>query len=184
MHAEPWVACLTFPGTSSQPLSAAHEADASDTNLCVIVQTDQAMLQLIYASAATVDFSSDDLQQLLRVARENNESLGISGMLLFHEGSFLQVLEGEEKDVVALYDKIAKDDRHTNARVLLKAEIDERSFGDWKMGFYDASGTTSHADSGFIDFFRSGGFDEPEADRAKKTLMQFRDGAWRQYVDT
>lgn len=143
------------------------------------------MLQLIYASAATVDFTPTDLQQLLKTARDNNESIGVSGMLLYHKGSFLQVLEGEEEDVAPLYSKIENDDRHTNTRILLKAEIEERSFGDWKMGFYDASGITSQAQSGFIDYFRaSGNLDESEADRAKKALMQFRDGAWRQRVDT
>ncbi|MCA9190937.1 MAG: BLUF domain-containing protein [Planctomycetales bacterium] len=143
------------------------------------------MIQLIYASAATIDFSITDLRQLLKTAREFNESAGITGMLIFHEGSFLQILEGEEHDVVTLYDKIKKDIRHNNIRVLLKSEIDERSFGDWKLGFYDASGAASSADSGFIDFFRKkDNFEESELDRAKKTLMQFREGAWRQRVDT
>lgn len=143
------------------------------------------MLQLIYASAATVDFSTADLQQLLKIARQNNESRGISGMLLFHEGSFLQILEGEKDNVFALYDKIEKDHRHTNVRLLLKTEIDERRFGDWKMGFYDASRTARRPDSGFIDFFRKGSsIEESKADLAMRTLMQFRDGAWRQHVDT
>lgn len=143
------------------------------------------MLQLIYASAATVEFSTADLQQLLKLARENNESLGVSGMLVFHEGSFLQILEGEEEVVVALYNKIEEDDRHSNVLMLLRTEIDERSFGDWKMGFCDASQKANPKDSGFVDFFRKGKvFDLADADRAKHALMRFREGAWRQHVDT
>lgn len=143
------------------------------------------MLQLIYASAATVEFTSADLQQLLKTSRDNNEAIDVSGMLLYHEGSFLQILEGEEKDVAPLYAKIEKDERHTNTRILLRAEIEERSFGNWRMGFYDSTGIRNHAVVGFVDFFRHGGnFDESETDRAKKALLQFRDGAWRQHVDT
>ena len=142
------------------------------------------MLQLIYVSAATVEFSVADLQQLLAGARENNESLGVSGMLLFHEGSFLQVLEGDEDVVLALYRKIEQDDRHTNVKMLLRSEVDERSFGDWKMGFYDASRSGGRAILGFVDFFRMGnGGNESESDRAKRVLMQFREGSWRQQVD-
>ncbi len=143
------------------------------------------MLQLIYTSAATVDFTASDLQQLLKTARKNNESIEVSGMLLFHEGSFLQILEGEEEDVVSLYALIEKDDRHTNTRVLLKAEIEERSFEDWKMGFYDSSGVANQGIDGFVDSFRQqASSDDSEADIAKKALIQFRDGAWRQHVDT
>ena len=58
------------------------------------------MLQLIYASAATVRFSVADLKHLLAIARANNESLGVSGMLVFQEGSFLQIIEGEDDAVL------------------------------------------------------------------------------------
>lgn len=142
-----------------------------------------AMLQLIYASAATIKFSTVDLQELLKRARENNQSLGVSGMLVFHEDSFLQILEGDEEVVQALYHKIESDDRHANIKLLLRAKIDERSFGDWRMGFYDTSQNRGLADTGFVDFFRKGSeFDETIADRARRTLMRFRDGAWRQHV--
>ena len=106
-------------------------------------------------------------------------------MLVFREGSFLQVLEGKDDTVLALYSRLENDSRHTNVKMLLRSEIEERSFGDWKMGFFDASGDRCSAEPGFIDFFRKGNlFDETDADRAKKALMQFREGAWRQRVDT
>ena len=142
------------------------------------------MIQLIYASAATVDFSNADLKELLRIARKNNESLNISGMLLYHEKSFLQILEGEEASVFPLFDKIHQDSRHNQVKLLLKANVEERSFQDWMMGFYDTSGHTPPLDAGYVDFFRGRPIlDENEGDRARKVLMQFREGAWRQRVN-
>ncbi len=142
------------------------------------------MIQLIYASAASVDFSAHDLTELLLRARKNNESVNVTGMLVYQDGAFLQILEGEEEDVFALYDKISKDKRHSNVRMLLQSQIDERSFGDWQMGFHDASGSELKGFPGFSDFFKSGapvGFDD--TDRARSVLLQFRDGAWRQKVE-
>lgn len=140
------------------------------------------MLQLIYTSAATVQFSQKQLKELLHKARQNNESLGVSGMLVYNEGSFLQILEGEEESLTALYEKIEKDERHDNVKLLLRKEIEERSFGEWKMGFFDASRSAEKLE-GFSDFFRADiPFDEDDADRAKSVLMQFREGQWRQAV--
>lgn len=142
------------------------------------------MIQMIYASAATVDFSTEDLKKLLATARRNNESLGVSGMLVYHEGSFLQILEGEEASVMALYRIIEKDERHNDVKLLLRSEIDERSFGEWKMGFYDSTQSSTHHEKGFVDFFRKGqNVEEGDGDRARAVLLQFRKGAWRQHID-
>jgi hypothetical protein len=71
-------------------------------------------IQLIYASAALAPFSEGDLQQLLSEVRAKNERLGISGLLLFHDGSFLQFLEGNSEVVHELYNTIQTDSRHGN----------------------------------------------------------------------
>lgn len=142
------------------------------------------MIQIIYASAATVPFSVADLKQLLTIARANNKSLGVSGMLVYHKGSFLQVLEGSDDAVLHLYAKIEEDKRHDNIQLLLRSTIEERSFGEWQMGFYDASGSMHDDDAGFVDFFRKRSvFDDSDADRARAVLMQFREGAWRGRVN-
>jgi hypothetical protein len=65
-------------------------------------------------SVATRRLDGLELTALLTGARINNETLGISGMLVYHDGSFLQILEGECDVVGALFDHIAKDDRHTS----------------------------------------------------------------------
>ncbi len=81
------------------------------------------MLQIVYASAATSGFTQKDLVKLLGLARERNTAAGISGRLLYHNKSFLQVLEGPRERVDALFTKIAKDPRHKNCLVLLPTKI-------------------------------------------------------------
>lgn len=69
------------------------------------------MIYLVYVSSAVKLFSSAELQQLLRGARENNSSRDITGMLLYKDGNFMQVLEGEKEPVLALRDRISRDPR-------------------------------------------------------------------------
>ena len=58
------------------------------------------MHQIVYTSTATEDFSTTDLRKLLLGARTRNRALGVSGMLVFHGGTFLQALEGEQRAVL------------------------------------------------------------------------------------
>src|ERR1700761_2353752 len=78
------------------------------------------MYQIVYTSEGTVDFSSDDLRQLLAVARANNKISLLTGMLVFCDHQFLQVLEGNMADVVRTYDRIATDPRHDNLMALYR----------------------------------------------------------------
>ena len=142
------------------------------------------MIQLIYVSAATIEFTEESLKELLEKARAKNMSLHVSGMLVYEEGSFLQVLEGAEAAVMSIFDKIKVDSRHDNVRLLLKNEIEERSFQEWKMGFFNASRKEMKGFPGYSDFFRKGQpFADDDGDRAKAVLLQFKEGAWRQEID-
>jgi hypothetical protein len=58
-------------------------------------------------------------------------------MLLYQNGTFMQMLEGEKQPVLNLYDKITKDDRHTGIHTVLEGDIEERNFEDWSMGFFN-----------------------------------------------
>lgn len=146
---------------------------------------DTPLHQLVYISAAEHDFTEKELQELLAKARENNSKLDISGMLLFHEGSFIQALEGEKAAVESLYNKIGQDKRHTETRVLFRGEVEERHFETWSMGFYRSNQSSSENLEGFHKFLKSGFKREAREDEslARKALLQFRDGSWRQSVD-
>lgn len=138
------------------------------------------LIQLIYTSRGTVPFEPEDLRTLLEKSRQNNHGRGLTGMLVYHEGSFLQILEGEPHDVMALYAKIEADERHDNVKLLLRSDIEERSFGEWKMGFVDTA-EVEEQHEGFLDFFNEQNlFVGEDADRARSVLLQFRDGSWRQ----
>ena len=64
------------------------------------------MFQLVYLSSASQPFSEDDLVALLTQARQNNTAHGLTGMLLYKDGNFMQVLEGDEAEVRRLFHTI------------------------------------------------------------------------------
>jgi hypothetical protein len=141
------------------------------------------MIEIIYASAQSQPFSPKQLTELLDKARRNNHALGVSGLLLYHHGSFLQVLEGEESVVNALYEKIAKDSRHRRFIVIKRGVVTESSFADWSMGFVDVSPAVTKKLEGFNPFLQQGLLGMTgTADRMKKVLHDFRSGEWRQHV--
>jgi len=93
------------------------------------------MIRLVYVSKATNEMSSDLLMELLKQSREKNSRLGLSGMLLYGGGNFLQIIEGEKETVEALYEIILADKRHEECVLIDKSDIQERTFGEWSMGF-------------------------------------------------
>jgi hypothetical protein len=93
------------------------------------------MRRIIYSSQATQDVGPQELAELLSVARDLNQRVGLTGMLLYCGQSFLQVLEGESRALEETYARICVDDRHTNLRLLMDAEVAAPLFPDWSMGF-------------------------------------------------
>lgn len=93
------------------------------------------MIHLIYVSSASREMSEEDLVALLQQCRLNNQKKNVTGMLLYSEGNFFQILEGEEKDVMETYREIVNDRRNTGHIILEKENITERTFPDWAMGF-------------------------------------------------
>jgi hypothetical protein len=93
------------------------------------------MRQLLYVSNTTQEIGLSDLDNVLTASRRNNAMMGITGLLLFIDGGFLQILEGEERAVRELYTRIAADPRHRNPRLMLDREVPVRAFPDWSMGF-------------------------------------------------
>ena len=115
-------------------------------------QNPDALHHLGYVSTATVRFSQEALVALLSEARSANADRDITGLLLYREGSFYQVLEGSESAVMATFQEIEGDPRHKEVRILFHGETDAREFADWKMGFLNLDGVDVEALSGFSDF--------------------------------
>lgn len=95
------------------------------------------MFYLIYMSSAVKPMNYDELSTLLKQCRENNPNQGVTGMLIYQKGTFLQMLEGEKQVVMDLYDKISNDERHTGVHLVLSGDIEQRNFKDWSMGFFN-----------------------------------------------
>jgi len=94
---------------------------------------------IIYLSQATTPFADADLQNLLVEARTHNALLGITGVLLYGNEQFMQVLEGEASAVRKLYDIIKRDARHHNVSAYADKAIEQRAFEGWAMGFHEAT---------------------------------------------
>lgn len=109
------------------------------------------MHSLIYVSAAAHLYSDQELIDILSVSRINNSRLGVTGLLLYHDGSILQILEGEEEILNTLFNKIKKDHRHKGVIKMMDISIGERSFQDWSMGFKQISDADWSQLSGYLD---------------------------------
>jgi hypothetical protein len=143
------------------------------------------MLQMIYTSEAKTKFSPAELQGLLLIARRNNNRDAITGMLLYEDGTFLQVLEGENEVVEATYQRIAADKRHHKIMLIARFEVDHRSFHDWEMGFFDASGGQLLQLPGYSNFLskRTVELENLEdGDKAREVLLNFKLGAWHRHA--
>ena len=138
------------------------------------------LMHCIYASAASRQFETAELTALLQAAREHNDRAGLTGMLLYTEGSFFQVLEGAPDAVEALYARIELDKRHKQVTRIVAEAIPSRSFADWTMGFSQVSREELALISGTNDFFcGSSCFLRLDSGRARKLLSIFREGRWR-----
>lgn len=114
------------------------------------------MIELIYVSKATKRYNEQELTNMLTQFRSNNTINNITGILLYNgRGTFLQLLEGEQDLIEALYSKIVIDKRHSRANCLNKTTIDKRSFPDWKMGFARLSKESVVGIEGYSDFLDS-----------------------------
>lgn len=110
------------------------------------------LIQLVYVSSAVRFMSDEELAELLRVSRENNARLDITGLLLYKDGNFIQALEGPEEAVLQLYDKISRDPRHVGVMTLVKEPVKNRLFPEWSMGFQNVNKMEASELPGFSAF--------------------------------
>jgi Mg2+ and Co2+ transporter CorA len=128
------------------------------------------MIHLIYVSTATREMSDEDLLFLLEQSRSRNQKQHITGMLLYLNLTFIQVLEGAEKDVDEIYEAIVKDDRNTGNIIIERAEIRERTFPDWTMGFWRLTQDNSSEIAGFTEFLDREMTPEKIANQSNKAI--------------
>ena len=113
------------------------------------------MYEIIYMSSATKLLSEEEVNYLLVQARHFNYVNYITGVLLYIEGDFLQVIEGHKETINALFEKIKKDKRHKGIIVVYEGEKEKRQFSDWSMGFHSSTYEKLRKVVGFEDISKS-----------------------------
>ena len=91
------------------------------------------LTQLIYVSAQTSKNSAMDLIDIQEVASKNNKLNSVTGLLLYKEETFMQLIEGPSEEVRSLFKKIETDHRHKNIVKIIEEPIAKRSFQNWSM---------------------------------------------------
>jgi hypothetical protein len=97
--------------------------------------------QLVYVSNRKPNCTAEEIEKILVACKKNNPPLNITGVLLYSDTKFIQLVEGEAKVIMELYDKIKKDPRHSNAMMISYNPIQEKSFPSWHMGTKDLAKT-------------------------------------------
>ena len=88
--------------------------------------------QYLYISTAP-SLSREEVDTILATSERNNTARGVTGLLLYNGRNFLQLLEGEESELVALITRISHDERHGGVSVLNSLSVPERACPDWAM---------------------------------------------------
>lgn len=94
------------------------------------------LVELSYLSEAISDMSFLGLMRLLESARAFNQKNGITGILLYDNQQFGQIIEGERASIMKVWKRIQEDKRHHRVELLEIREITERNFPDWLLRFY------------------------------------------------
>jgi hypothetical protein len=132
------------------------------------------LIQLIYISHL-VGEDETSLGPILSASVRRNTASGITGMLLYANGRFLQALEGEEAAVEETYARICRDVRHEEPLLLSRETIAQRQFGNWSMGFRHMSEADARHLPRFAPWFRFGfeGADIAQANSVARDMLAF-----------
>lgn len=141
------------------------------------------MMQIVYISAATRDYTSQGLKLFLAKSRARNRLYHVTGLLLYHSGSILQVLEGPKSGVQRIYDSITQDTRHTNIKIVHSGPVTRREFKEWSMAFIDTSAWPEEV-PGKVDYHRDVAKLASSSTAAGRYIRLFQQGLCRQAMYT
>lgn len=90
---------------------------------------------IAYVSNARTDLTMTEIDELFKFVIDFNTKNTITGILLYKEGDFMQIIEGTKKSIVNLYNRILNDNRHKNVITLYNNTIEGRIFESYETGF-------------------------------------------------
>ena len=97
------------------------------------------MYQLSYLSRAKPDVSQVIITDILKTSRKRNKAIGVTGCLVFHNFSFVQIIEGKKSHIQSLFEDIRQDKRHCEVTLLWEGKNNGRNFSDWNMAYFTES---------------------------------------------
>jgi len=113
------------------------------------------LYQIVYTSTATEPFGKTELMELLKGSVRRNTRAGITGLLLYQDGAFIQALEGEKTALMELFEKISHDPRHHHIMRLIQGPIKERDFPNSAMAFRDLDSPELRKLPGYSEFLNT-----------------------------
>ncbi|QKG55844.1 BLUF domain-containing protein [Hymenobacter sp. BRD128] len=108
------------------------------------------MIHIAYMSRAVRPLSDQELQALLEQCRRDNARHQVTGILFYSHGNIAQLIEGSPEVLEPLFERIARDGRHSNVRKLVQRPIAARSFAQWSMAFHPLEPAGFEALEGFL----------------------------------
>ncbi len=113
------------------------------------------LVHIVYLSYSSKELSESELNELLATIRRKNDIQNITGLLLYNDEAFIQVIEGERETIHQVFDLISNDSRHANIIKLLEEPIAKRAFPGWSMGFRKVTKERNMQLPGFSDFMQN-----------------------------
>lgn len=138
------------------------------------------LFQIVYTSTASKLLSQTELRELLKRSVQRNTQAGITGLLLYKDGNFMQALEGEEPAVIALFAKISRDPRHHHVIPLIHESIEQRNFPNSAMAFRDLDTAELRNLPGYSEFLNTplnGELLAPDIPKCQRLLLLFKENA-------
>ena len=138
------------------------------------------LIHLVYVSFANKSLTEKELESLLTEIRKKNAQQNVTGLLLYNDLNFIQVIEGTKKTIHKVFNSIEQDSRHTNVVKLLEEPIKKRAFPDWSMGYRKLSKEQSSGIPGFSNFLN--GEDQENIIRGSTQQVMYLLDSFRKYT--
>jgi len=130
------------------------------------------MYYILYLSAVSDYLDDDELQNILSLSRKNNQMKNITGVLLYGNGQFIQLLEGDRDLLDKTFQKIKLDPRHLDITVIASGNLEKRCFPEWYMGFKPIRTESKEVLDGFLDLSKTA-IQNNDCDLPVKLLQSF-----------